>query len=67
MPRMNGREVAEKLTIALPGLRVLFTSGYPSDTILRHGIAESRNAFIQKPYLVDELARKIRELLTSDA
>jgi signal transduction histidine kinase/ActR/RegA family two-component response regulator len=67
LPGMNGREVADKLTIALPGLRVLFTSGYPSDTILRHGIAEARNAFIQKPYLVDELARKIRELLTSDA
>jgi signal transduction histidine kinase/ActR/RegA family two-component response regulator len=65
MPLMNGREVAEKLTVILPKLRVLFTSGYPSDTILRHGIAAARTAFIQKPFLADELAKKLREVLTS--
>jgi DNA-binding NarL/FixJ family response regulator len=67
MPRMNGREVAEKLMESMPGLRVLFTSGYPSDTIVRHGIAEARTAFIQKPYLPDEVGRKLREMLTSNA
>jgi PAS domain S-box-containing protein len=67
MPLMNGREVAERLTESRPGLRVLFTSGYPSDTIVRHGIAEGRTAFIQKPYLPDEVGRKLREMLTSNA
>jgi two-component system cell cycle sensor histidine kinase/response regulator CckA len=67
MPLMNGREVAERLAASLPGLRVIFTSGYPSDSVLRHGISDGRTAFIQKPYLVDELARKIRAVLTSDA
>jgi signal transduction histidine kinase/ActR/RegA family two-component response regulator len=63
MPGMNGRQVADELMALLPGLRVIFTSGYPADTILRHGIAEGHTAFLQKPYLVDELARKIREVL----
>jgi CheY-like chemotaxis protein len=63
MPGMNGRELAEKLVERRPGLRVLFTSGYPSDTILRHGIADATAAFIEKPYLPDELAVKVREVL----
>jgi signal transduction histidine kinase len=66
MPRMNGREVAEKLLEGQPSLRVLYTSGYPSDTVIRHGIAEARAAFIQKPYLARELATKIREVLADD-
>jgi two-component system, cell cycle sensor histidine kinase and response regulator CckA len=65
MPEMNGREVADTLTESRPELRVLFTSGYPSDTIVRHGIAEAHTAFIQKPYLPGDLALKIRELLTN--
>jgi two-component system cell cycle sensor histidine kinase/response regulator CckA len=63
MPRMNGRELADQLLATRPGLKVLFTSGYPSDTVLRHGIAEARASFIEKPYLPDELARKVREIL----
>jgi hypothetical protein len=63
MLRMNGRELADRLTASRHGLRVLFTSGYPSDTVLRHGIAEARTAFIEKPYLPNDLARKVRETL----
>ena len=63
MPRMNGRELAERLIASCHGLKVLFTSGYPSDTVLRHGIAEAQTAFIEKPYLPNDLARKVRETL----
>jgi two-component system, cell cycle sensor histidine kinase and response regulator CckA len=63
MPQMNGRELAEKLAPTHPELKVLFTSGYPADSIIRQGIAEGRVAYIQKPYLADELAHKIRETL----
>ena len=63
MPKMNGRELAERLAARYPGLKVLFNSGYPADTLLRHGIAEASAAFIEKPFVPDDLARKIREVL----
>jgi PAS domain S-box-containing protein len=63
MPGMNGRELAEQLVRIDPGVRVLFTSGYPADTIIRHGITEGRVAFIQKPYAGSELLSKIRSTL----
>ena len=63
MPGMNGRELAEQLLAADPTLQVLFTSGYPTDTIIRRGIAEARTNYTEKPYLPEDLARKIREIL----
>ena len=63
MPRMNGRELADRLLATRSDLKVLFTSGYPSDTALRRGIAEASTSFIEKPYLPDDLARKVREIL----
>jgi two-component system, cell cycle sensor histidine kinase and response regulator CckA len=67
MPGMNGRELAERLTEMRPGLKVLFSSGYPADTIVRQGIAAARVAFIQKPYVSIELAEKVRQVLDSPA
>jgi PAS domain S-box-containing protein len=66
MPRMNGRELSERLLAANPALRVLFTSGYPADTVVRSGIAEARVSFIQKPYVGDELLTAIREALGTE-
>ena len=63
MPGMNGRELFEQLSARRPGLPVLFTSGYPADTVLRHGIGQGRVAYIEKPYLPSELARELREVL----
>jgi two-component system cell cycle sensor histidine kinase/response regulator CckA len=63
MPQMNGRQVAENLASIRPGLKVLFTSGYHADTAVHEGIADASAAYIQKPYLADDLARKIRETL----
>jgi hypothetical protein len=45
---------------------VLFTSGYPSDTVIRLGIAEARVAFIQKPYVGHELLSEIRTTLMAN-
>jgi CheY-like chemotaxis protein len=67
MPGMNGRELAEQLLAKEPRLRVLFTSGYPADQVVHHGIAEAVAAFIEKPFLPDELARAVREALDSPA
>ena len=66
MPVMNGRELAERLLADRPGLKVLFTSGYPSDTIVRQGIASATAAYIEKPYLPEDLAGKLRQVLDGD-
>jgi PAS domain S-box-containing protein len=63
MPEMGGRALAEKLVELLPGLAVLFMSGYTDDAVVRHGVQESNVAFLQKPFTQDTLLRKIREVL----
>jgi two-component system, cell cycle sensor histidine kinase and response regulator CckA len=63
MPRIGGRELAERLTAARPGLRVIFMSGYTADTMLRQGIAETGRPFLQKPFTAHQFAKKIRETL----
>jgi CheY-like chemotaxis protein len=63
MPGMNGRELAEQLLAEQPTLHVLYTSGYPADTIIRHGIAHASTAYLEKPYLPEDLAHKIRDVL----
>lgn len=65
MPRMGGRELAEKLLATIPDLPILFASGYTDDAIVRHGELETNINFIQKPYSLDDLARKVRNLLDS--
>jgi hypothetical protein len=47
-------------------VRVLFTSGYPDNTVLRHGVGERGIGFIQKPYVADDLAAAIRRVLDAD-
>jgi len=63
LPQMNGRELSERLLTLLPGLKCIFTSGYPADVIAHHGILEKGVDFIQKPVSRSELAAKIREVL----
>jgi len=65
MPGMNGRELAEKLLHLRPELKVLFSSGYTENVIAHHGVVDEHVAFIGKPYSVQALAAKIREVLTS--
>ena len=62
MPQMGGRELAQTLLESYPQMRVLFTSGYTDDAIVRHGILDVGTNFIQKPFTFENLARKIREL-----
>jgi two-component system cell cycle sensor histidine kinase/response regulator CckA len=66
MPRMGGRELSEKLLSRCPSMKVLFTSGYTDDAILRHGITDEGTNFLQKPFTFDALSKKVRSLLDSE-
>jgi two-component system, cell cycle sensor histidine kinase and response regulator CckA len=63
MPGMTGRDLAERLVATRPDLRVLFTSGYTDDTIVRRGILDAGMAFLPKPYTPDVLLQRVRGLL----
>ena len=60
MPGMSGRELAETLRALQPGLRVLFTSGYSSDQVLRRSLAEGEGIFLEKPFAPEEFERALR-------
>jgi two-component system cell cycle sensor histidine kinase/response regulator CckA len=63
MPRMGGREVAERLRATRPGMKVLFLSGYAEEGVVgRRGI-EAGAAFLQKPYSPGSLASRVRQVL----
>jgi CheY-like chemotaxis protein len=63
MPGMNGHDLATQLVGRLPGLKVLFTSGYSNHTAITGGELEPGTAFLQKPFVMGELAAKVRDLL----
>jgi CheY-like chemotaxis protein len=67
MPRMTGRELAQKLNALRPTMKVLFASGYSQDVTSRHGVFEPDINFIQKPYTPHGLAARIRLLLDTPA
>jgi len=62
MPEMNGSELAAQLVLHRPEMKVLFTSGYTEDAIVRRGVLDDGVSFIGKPYSPGDLARKVREV-----
>ena len=63
MPEMNGKELAMEVNKILPEIRVLFTSGYTEDSIVSSGSLDKGIDFLQKPYSIQTLAKKVREVL----
>ncbi len=63
MPGLNGHELVEQLQPVRPGLKVLYLSGYAQDAFSTPPAPEAQKTFLQKPFTLQSLARKVREIL----
>jgi PAS domain S-box-containing protein len=63
MPGMNGRQLSERLRASRPGLRCLFMSGYTADVLAPHGVLEAGVELLHKPFSIQSLSEKVREIL----
>jgi len=65
MPGMNGRVLAERLSMRQPGLKVLFMSGYTDSFIAGHGVLQKGTFLLHKPFTEEIFISKVREVLDS--
>ena len=59
----TGRDLSAQLCASYPHTKVLYLSGYTEDAIAHEGVLESGTAFLQKPFTLQMLSRKVREVL----
>ena len=63
MPEVNGRKLADEARRRRPDLKVLFTTGYTRNAVVHNGVLDPGVELIGKPFTVEELAGKVREVL----
>jgi YesN/AraC family two-component response regulator len=63
LPGMKGPDVASKVREIHPDVKVLYTSGYAENVVVRQGLLEKGTAFLEKPFTPDRLARRVRRIL----
>ena len=66
MPKMGGKETAERLQPLYPQMKVIYMSGYTDNAILHHGVLAPGLNFFEKPFTPEGLARKVREILDTE-
>ncbi|HOL93668.1 MAG TPA: response regulator, partial [bacterium] len=66
MPKMSGKELIDRLRKTYPHLKALFMSGYTDNAIVHHGVLDPDTPFIQKPFNIQEIGKKVREVLGSN-
>ena len=67
MPEVNGRKLADEALRRRPDLKVLFTTGYTRNAVMHNGVLDAGVQLLGKPYTVEELAAKVREVLDTPA
>lgn len=63
MPGMDGRKLAEEALKRRPEIKVLFTTGYAPNSVVHNGALDYGEDLISKPYSIEQLASKIRDVL----
>jgi len=63
MPGLSGHELVQQLLPARPGTKVLYLSGYAEDAFASPLPADGKKTFLQKPFTLQSLSRKVREVL----
>ena len=63
MPKLNGRQLAERLATVRPHIKVLYMSGYTDESVVRYGAWETGIALLQKPFTPSALAHKVHAVL----
>lgn len=63
MPKMSGRELAEEVVRRRPGTRVLYSTGYTEDAVIRVGVRRAETEFVQKPFTPTELLEAVHRAL----
>jgi CheY-like chemotaxis protein len=66
MPGISGSELAQMLRAGDAGLKVLFLSGHSRDSVIGQDVMHTGVAFLQKPFTLDALSKKLREVFASD-
>jgi two-component system cell cycle sensor histidine kinase/response regulator CckA len=63
LPQMDGTALFRELAPLRPEMNVLYVSGYTESFISRHGVLQPGVNFLQKPFTVGSLSRKVRHVL----
>jgi signal transduction histidine kinase/ActR/RegA family two-component response regulator len=63
MPEMSGRQLADAVLRIRPSIKVLYTTGYTRNAIVHNGVVDNNVSFLAKPFSIDALARKVRDVL----